>query len=80
MRQFDRASALRARYAVIQLADTGRGDVVTPTEARPSEWRLRVGDQREFLRFRGDLREIQLLCVRRRSEARRSDRHDRQPS
>ena len=69
MRKLDRASASRIRDAVIQLADTGRGDVVRLTGARPPEWRLRVGDRRVFFRFRGELREIQLLRVRRRDEA-----------
>ena len=49
--------------------DTGHGDVVRLTDARPPEWRLRVGDRRVFFRFRGDLREIHLLRVRRRDEA-----------
>ncbi len=69
LRKLDRASASRIRHAVIQLADTGRGDVVRLTDARPPEWRLRVGDRRVFFRFRGDLREIHLLRVRRRDEA-----------
>ena len=69
LRKLDRASASRLRRAVIQLADTGRGDVVRLTDARPPEWRLRVGDRRVFFRFRGDLREIHLLRVRRRDEA-----------
>ena len=54
---------------MIQLADTGRGDVARLADASPPEWRLRVGDRRVFFRFRGDLREIHLLCVRRRDEA-----------
>ncbi len=69
MRKLDRASASRIRDAVIQLADAGRGDVARLTDARPPEWRLRVGDRRVFFRFRGDLREIHLLRVRRRDEA-----------
>ena len=54
---------------MIQLADTERGDVARLTDARPPEWRLRVGDRRVFFRFHGDLREIHLLRVRRRDEA-----------
>lgn len=69
MKKLDRESASRIRDAVTQLADTGRGDVARLTDARSPEWRLRVGDRRVFFRFRGDLREIHLLRVRRRDEA-----------
>ena len=73
MGKLGRTSASRIRYAVIQLADTGRGDVARLTDARPPEWRLRVGDQRVFFRFRGDLREIHLLrCTAARSSHRRN--------
>ena len=54
---------------MVELADSGRGDVAKLKDARPPEWRLRVGDLRVLFRFRDDLREIQLLRVRRRDEA-----------
>ncbi len=69
MRKLDSPLARRVRNAVIELADTGRGDVAKLRDTRPPEWRLRVGDRRVFFRFRSDLREIHVLRVRRRDEA-----------
>lgn len=69
MKRLDPALARRIRDAVVELADTGRGDIAKIRGARPPEWRLRVGDRRVFFRFRSDLREIVLLRVRRRDEA-----------
>ena len=69
MKKLDSPLARRVRNAVIELADTGRGDVAKLRDTRPPEWRLRVGDRRVFFRFRSDLREIHVLRVRRRDEA-----------
>ena len=69
MKRLDAVLARRIRDAVVELADTGRGDIAKIRGARPPEWRLRVGDRRVFFRFRSDLREIVLLRVRRRDEA-----------
>ena len=69
MKRLDPVLAGRVRDAVIELADTGRGDVAKLRDTRPPEWRLRVGDRRVFFRFRGDLREIHVLRVRRRDQA-----------
>ena len=69
MKRLDPALARRVRDAVIELADSGRGNVAKLKGTRPPEWRLRVGDRRVFFRFRGDLKEIHLLRVRRRDEA-----------
>ena len=69
MKKLDPSLARRVRDAVVELADSGRGDVAKLKGTRPPEWRLRVGDRRVFFRFRNDLREIQLLRVRRRDEA-----------
>ena len=69
MEKLDRALARRVRDAVTELAGTGRGDVAKLKDPKPPEWRLRVGDRRVFFRFRGDLREIHVLRVRRRDQA-----------
>ncbi|MDE0335701.1 MAG: hypothetical protein OXI64_12130 [Defluviicoccus sp.] len=69
MKKLEPALAHRVRDAVIELAETGRGDVAKLKNANPPEWRLRVGDRRVFSRFRSDLREIQLLRVLRRDRA-----------
>lgn len=69
MKRLDPAMARRVRNAVIDLADTGRGDVAKLKDTRPPEWRLRVGDRRVFFRFRSDPPEIHLLRVRRRDQA-----------
>ena len=69
MKKLDPTAARRVRDAVVELADTGRGDIAKLRDTRPQEWRLRVGDRRVFFRFRNDLREIHLLRVRRRDEA-----------
>ena len=69
MKKLDPTAARRVRDAVVELADTGRGDVAKLRDTRPQEWRLRVGGRRVFFRFRNDLREIHLLRVRRRDEA-----------
>ena len=69
MKKLDPALARRVRDAVIAPAGTGRGDVAKLRDTRPPEWRLRLGDRRVFFRFRGDLREIHVLRVRRRDEA-----------
>ena len=69
MKKLDQALARRVRDAVIELAGTGRGDVAKLRDSRPPEWRLRVGDRRVFFRFRGDLREVHVLRVRRRDQA-----------
>ena len=67
--KLDRGTASRIRHAVIRLARTGRGNVARLADARPPAWRLRGGDRREFFRFRGDVRQIPLLRVRRRDGA-----------
>ena len=69
MKKLEPALARRVRDAVIELAETGHGDVAKLKNANPPEWRLRVGDRRVFFRFRSDLREIQLLRVLRRDRA-----------
>lgn len=69
MKKVDSALAGRVRDAMIVLADTGHGDVAKLRDTRPPEWRLRVGDWRVFFRFRGDMREIHVLRVRRRDQA-----------
>ena len=69
MKNLDSALARRIRNAVIDLAETGHGDIVKLKAVNPPEWRLRVGDRRVFFRFRGDVRQIQILRVRRRDRA-----------
>ncbi len=69
MKRLDPVLARRIRDAMIELADTGRGDVAKIKGASPPEWRLRVGDRRVFFRFRSDQREILVLRVRRRNGA-----------
>ena len=69
MKKLDPSMARRVRDAVIELADSGRGEVAKLKDTRPPEWRLRVGDRWVFFRFRSDLREIHLLRVLRRGEA-----------
>ena len=53
--------ARRLREAMIDLVETGHGDVVKLKDVRPPEWRLRVGDRRVFFRFRRDAKEIHVL-------------------
>ena len=48
--------ARRLRGAMIDLAETGHGDVVKLKDVRPPEWRLRVGDRRAFFRGSGEMR------------------------
>lgn len=69
MKRLEPLLARRVRDAVVELAETGRGDVAKLRNTNPPEWRLRVGDRRVFFRFRSDLREIQLLRVLRRDRA-----------
>lgn len=69
MKKFEPASARRVREAVIQLAESGHGDVAKLRNVRPSEWRPRAGDRRVFFRFRNDTNEIHVLRVRRRDRA-----------
>lgn len=69
MKKIDPTMARRVRDAVVELAETGRGDVAKLKDANPPEWRLRVGDRRVFFRFRSELREIHLLRVLRRDRA-----------
>ncbi|MDE0702492.1 MAG: type II toxin-antitoxin system RelE/ParE family toxin [Rhodospirillaceae bacterium] len=69
MKKIDRSIARRVREAVIELAETGHGDVAKLKDTNPPEWRLRVGDRRVLFRFRSDLREIHLLRVLRRDRA-----------
>ena len=54
---------------MIDLAETGHGDVVKLKDVKPPEWRLRIGDRRAFFRFRREAREIHVLRVRRRDKA-----------
>lgn len=56
MKKPDPSLARRVRDAVVELANSGRGDVAKFKDTRPPEWRLRVGDRRVFFRFRNDLR------------------------
>ncbi len=69
MKKLDRRLARRIREGVVNLAETGGGDVAKLKGTSPPEWRLRTGDHRVFFRFRGDAREIRILRVRRRDEA-----------
>ena len=69
MKKLEPALARRLREAMIDLAETGHGDVVKLKDVRPPEWRLRVGDRRAFFRFRNDAKEIHVLRVRRRDKA-----------
>ena len=69
MKKFERRLARRIRDGVVELAETGSGDVAKLKGASRPEWRLRVGDHRVFFQFQGDTREIRILHVRRRDEA-----------
>lgn len=69
MKKLERRLARRVRDGVVDLAETGGGDVVKLKGTNPPEWRLRVGDHRVFFQFQGDAREIRILRVRRRDEA-----------
>ncbi|MCY4345094.1 MAG: hypothetical protein OXE83_16185 [Gammaproteobacteria bacterium] len=42
--------ARRLRQALVELAESGRGDVVKLKGVTPAAWRLRVGDRRLFFR------------------------------
>ena len=69
MKKLEPVLARRLREAMINLAETGHGDVVKLKGMNPPEWRLRVGDRRAFFRFRSDTNEIHVLRVRRRDQA-----------
>ena len=69
MKKLETVLARRLREAMVDLAETGHGDVVKLKGVRPPEWRLRVGDRRAFFRFRREAREIHVLRVRRRDKA-----------
>ena len=69
MKRLDPAMARRVHAAVVEMADTGRGDVVKLKGSNPPEWRLRLGDRRIFFRFQSELREIHILRVLRRDRA-----------
>lgn len=69
MKKLEPALARRLREAMIDLAETGHGDVVKLKDVRPPEWRLRVGDRRVFFRCQRDAKEIHVLRVRRRDKA-----------
>ena len=56
MKKLEPALARRLREAMIDLAETGHGDVVKLKDVRPPEWRLRVGDRRAFFRGSGEMR------------------------
>ncbi|MCY4212698.1 MAG: hypothetical protein OXF68_03635 [Gammaproteobacteria bacterium] len=53
----------------MELAESGRGDVVKLKGVTPAVWRLRVGDRRLFFRYSSEAREIQVLRVLRREGA-----------
>lgn len=69
MKRLDSQRALRVRQALITLSTTGHGDVVKLKGVRPPEWRIRVGDQRAFLRLDANEKVINVLRVRRRDQA-----------
>ena len=69
MKKLDSQRALRVRQALVILSTTGRGDVVKLKGVRPPEWRIRVGDQRAFLRLDANEKVINVLRVRRRDRA-----------
>ncbi len=69
MKKLDSRLARRIRQALVELAESGRGDVVKLKDVTPSEWRLRVGDRRLFFRYISEAREIQVLRVLRRDGA-----------
>ncbi|MCY4286320.1 MAG: type II toxin-antitoxin system RelE/ParE family toxin [Thiotrichales bacterium] len=69
MKKLDPRLARRIREGMVDLAESGGGNVVKLKGTSPPEWRLRVGDHRVFFQFQGDAQEIRILRVRRRDRA-----------
>ena len=64
----DRRAATRIHQSVVQFQRDGSGDI-KKLQARPDEWRLRVGDWRVIFTYEGPARRVRVLRVVNRRDA-----------
>ena len=56
--RLDRQALARVRASLDRFVESGHGDIVKLQDVEPPEYRLRVGDYRVRLRFRGEVVEV----------------------